>query len=78
MAGRWRVAVAAGGAFVAVAAVSVGLVALHGGSGAVTPGSRPASPSKAAGFGGPYVIRLTSPPKIVYVHPTVTKVLPTR
>jgi hypothetical protein len=70
MAGRWRVAMAAGGAFVAVAGLGIGLAAAHGGSGGAQPGSsRPV-------FVGPLVIRVTSPPKIVHVDPG-TKVVPT-
>jgi hypothetical protein len=63
---------AAGGAFVAVAGMGIGLAAAHGGSGAATPGS--ATPMVA--YGGPLVYRLTSPPKIVHVDPG-PKVLPT-
>jgi hypothetical protein len=68
---------AAGGAFVAVAGMGIGLAAAHGGSGAATPGSAtPGSATPMVAYGGPLVYRLTSPPKIVHVDPG-PKVLPT-
>lgn len=60
---RWRVAIAAGGAFLAVAAVTIAVTALHGGSRTAQPGA------STPVFVGPAVVRLTSPPRIVYVHP---------
>jgi hypothetical protein len=72
MSQRSRNTAAVAGVFVAVAVVAIALVALGGKHDSIPAGTQPRTSTiqgtaSAEGYVGPNVIRLTSPPRIVFV-----------